>query len=345
MRSVFFPRLVNGPFGDPGLFVRIAHRRQALLFDCGDLHSLPPRDLLKIREVYLSHAHIDHLIGFDTLLRQFLYQDQGPTFFGPPGILGQIKNRLQSYTWNLISGYPLVVRVREWGKPRGREGVFRAKDAFRLESEDSWDCRGGLCSAAGHYRVRAVPLDHGGIISLAFVLEEPLHIGIHKDALERCGFLPGPWLTCFKDRLRAGLPGDTPIRVPLVDGGEKTMGLNELSAGIAHTERGMKVAYVTDAAPTESNLEKIVDLAQDAHLLVIEATFLHADLDRARERNHLTARLAGTLARRARVARLQTFHHSPRYLDCPERVGKEAEAAFMGGEPESAGRTLAPGDE
>ncbi|WP_269085277.1 hypothetical protein [Syntrophotalea acetylenica] len=42
MRSVFFPRLVNGPFGDPALHVRLAHRGEALLFDCGDLHALPP---------------------------------------------------------------------------------------------------------------------------------------------------------------------------------------------------------------------------------------------------------------------------------------------------------------
>ena len=334
MRSVFFPRLVNGPFGDPVLYVRVAHRRQALLFDCGDLHRLSPRELLKVRQVFISHAHIDHLIGFDTLLRQFLYQDRGPVLYGPPGILQQIHHRLRSYTWNLISGYPLVLTVREWGESQGREGLFRAAGAFRLEGEKPWDCTDGYLTAAGHYRVRAIPLDHGGIVSLAFVLEEPLHVGIHKDALESCGFQPGPWLTRFKDLLRAGSPGGTMIRVPLLSGGLRNVKLEELSNRIAHTERGMKVAYVTDVAPVGANLKKIVDLGKDAHLLVIEATFLHCDLDRARVRNHLTARLAGTLGRRAGAARLWTFHHSPRYQDCPERVGDEADAAFRGGKDE-----------
>jgi len=330
MRSVFFPKLVNGPFGDPGLYVRVAHRRQALLFDCGELYRLTPRERLKIHDVFVSHAHIDHLVGFDTLLRQFLYHDRGPVLYGPPGILEQIEARLRSYTWNLIAGYPLAFTVREWGATRGREGQFRAANAFRLEGERPWACDDGCLIHSGHYRVRATPLDHGDIVSLAFVLEEPLHIGIHKDALEHFGFRPGPWLTSFKDQLRAGFQDDTPIEVPLLNGRSRRMALAELCSRIAHTERGMKMVYVTDASPTTDNLEKIAALAKDAHLLVIEAAFLHADLDRARERNHLTAYIAGTLGREAGAARLWTFHHSPRYQDDPERIEREAEDAFQG---------------
>ena len=59
MRSVFYPRLLNGSAGDPGLYVRLAHRSEALLFDCGDLGRLTTRDLLKIDSVFISHAHID----------------------------------------------------------------------------------------------------------------------------------------------------------------------------------------------------------------------------------------------------------------------------------------------
>ena len=98
MRSVFYPRLLNGPFGDPACYVRLAHRREALLFDCGDLHQLGPRDALKITTVFISHAHIDHMVGFDHLLRTFLYHDRTLTVYGPAGIARQISGRLSGYT-------------------------------------------------------------------------------------------------------------------------------------------------------------------------------------------------------------------------------------------------------
>jgi len=334
MRSVFFPRLVNGPFGDPALYVRLAHRGEALLFDCGDLHPLTTRERLKTSAVFISHAHIDHLVGFAPLLRTFLYQETVLDLYGPKGIIERITAQLAGFTWNLIAGYPLQLVVREWGDPAGRQATFRAAGAFRPEDLREWSCPGGLLRDTGHYRVRAAPLAHGGIDSLAFVLEEPRHVAIHKDALERHRYLPGPWLTRFKDLLRQGAT-DESLSVPLVDGGEAALPLDLLAERIAHQERGMKICYVTDAAPTEENGRRIVELAADAHLLAIEATFAAAETERARERGHLTARLAGELGRQARAARILPFHHSPRYLDRPELLRREAESAFRG---ESSGR-------
>lgn len=328
MRSVFYPRLINGAFGDPGLYIRLAHRGEALLFDCGDLHQLTTRETLKIREIFISHAHIDHLIGFDALLRTFLHQEGPLRIYGPPGLADRIAGRLSGYTWNLVAGYPLVLTVREWGTDGGRQVVFRADHSFRPEAETALETRDGLLRHTDYYQVRAVPLDHGDIISLAFVLEEPLHVAIHKDALTHHGYRPGPWLTRFKDQVRRGLPPETPVTVPLESKGETVVSLSELIRRIAHTEKGMKISYVTDAAPSSENMEKIVTLAADSHLLAIEATFAHRDIERAGQRNHLTARLAGQLARKAGAARLLVFHHSPRYQEYPELLANEAREAF-----------------
>ncbi len=330
MRSVFYPGLVNGPFGDPALYVRVAHRGEALLFDCGDLHPLTTRELLKLRAVFISHAHIDHLVGFDQLLRAFLYQDTRLLLCGPPGIAERIAGRLSGYTWNLIEGYPFALTVREWGDGEGWQVSFRANNGFRPEEQERFPCPQGLLLDHPAYRVRGVPLDHGGIPSLAFALEEPLHVAIHKDALESQGYRQGPWLTRFKDLVRRGAPGETAMAVPLAAGGDVDLPLAELAAKIAHTERGMKIAYVTDAAPGQENLDKITALAADSHLLVIEAPFAHAEIGRARQRNHLTARLAGELARRSGAARLLVFHHSPRYLETPRLLREEAQQAFAG---------------
>ncbi|APG28530.1 hypothetical protein A7E78_12165 [Syntrophotalea acetylenivorans] len=328
MRSVFYPRLVNGPFGDPALYIHLAHRGQALLFDCGELHTLTVRELLKVRAVFISHCHIDHLVGFDSLLRAFLYHDRNLQLFGPAGITDQLAGRLASYTWNLTAGFSFVLTIREWRGGRLEETVFRAQNGFTAEPQPGRDCADGLLYETPFCHVRADRLEHGDISSLAFCLEEPLHIAIHRDVLERRGFLPGPWLARFKDLVLQQASGTTLVTVPLVGAGTEEVFLAELAEEVASTERGMKVCYVTDASPTGPNLRKIVALATDAHLLVIEAVFAHQDLPRARLRNHLTARIAGCLGRLAGAMRLRVFHHSPRYLDRPELLAAEAHDAF-----------------
>ena len=330
MRSVFFPRLVNGPYGDPALYVRLAYRGEALLFDCGDLHALSPGELLKTRLLFLSHAHIDHLVGFDLLLRTFLARDLTLLMYGPAGLAQQIAARLQGYTWNLIDGYPFVLTVREW-RPEGLwEVTFPASQAFRPLSGRLLPCHNDILHETPWYRVRATRLTHGDIVSLAFSLEEPLHIAIHKDALERHGYMPGSWLAGFKDLILRKAAADTDVTVPMSTGGTCSVSLGALRETIASTEDGMKVVYVTDCSPLFRNFRRILQLAKNAHILNIEAMFAHHDLDRARQRNHLTAWQAGRLAYLARVARLQVFHHSPRYQRSPADLEREARAAFAG---------------
>jgi len=56
--------LINDPFGDPGVYVECRYRHESLLFDLGDVHRLPPRKLLKVDYIFVSHTHMDHFIGF-----------------------------------------------------------------------------------------------------------------------------------------------------------------------------------------------------------------------------------------------------------------------------------------
>ena len=328
MRSVFYPELLNGPWGDPALYVRLAHRGRAFLFDCGDIHTLTPREAVKIEALFISHAHIDHMVGFGSLLRFFLYREKPLRIYGPVGTIARINGQLSGYTWNLIRDYPTRLCVNEFDRGAIRSCEFTGKRAFSLEKEEEHPCPDHILLKRPHCQVRALPLSHGDITSLAFSLEEPLHIGIHKDALDKYGYSSGPWLSHFKDLVRVGVDQQTPLRVPCKNGQEKELTLNCLFDQIAHAERGMKISYVTDVSPTNENIDRIVAFIEASHFLAIEAVFSHQDLDKALARNHLTAHMAGTIARLARCARFVTFHHSPRYQDRPDLLAEEARRAF-----------------
>ena len=75
------------------------------------------------------------------------------------------------------------------------------------------------------------------------------------------------------------------------------------------TEIGRKVVYCTDTVFCES----AIDLAQDADVLIHEATFAHQDAQMAFDRLHSTSTMAAQVALAAGVKQLILTHFSPRY--------------------------------
>jgi ribonuclease Z len=93
---------------------------------------------------------------------------------------------------------------------------------------------------------------------------------------------------------------------------------------------GRRIVISGDTAPCQT----VEVYAHEADLLVHEATFLEAELARARETGHSTARQAAEVARDAGVRLLALVHLSTRYF--PREVRGEAQAAFE--------RTIVPRD-
>jgi ribonuclease Z len=331
MSSAFVPRLVNPPFGDPGLYVGLRHQGRAMLFDLGRIDRLPAATLLKITHVFVSHTHMDHFIGFDHLLRMFLARELHVELFGPPGITANVRGKLAGYTWNLIESYPFTLTVNEVGQERIESTFFPARTAFAPEPRGERPFTGELVDTP-ELTVTAVHLDHR-IPCLGFALTEKTRLNVRPERLAELGVPAGRWLNQLKDAVRAGRPDNTPIHATWRDGGTlrtASFTLGELRDRLLVETRGQKIAYVVDTLFSRGNLQRIGALARGADVFFCESLFLDADRDQASKRYHLTARQAGTLARAAGVARLETFHFSSRYDRDPIPLRAEAQAVFRG---------------
>lgn len=219
MKSAFLPRLVNGPFGDPGLHVGLRWQGTALQFDLGRLDRFPAAEILKLTHVFVSHTHIDHFVGFDRLMRLFLARDATVELFGPPGIIRNVCGKLAGYTWNLVEGYPFILNVHEVSVDHIDSVRLRATTAFGVEHLGRQPFAGVLYDTP-LFTVRTVHLDHR-IPCLAFAAVEKTHLNVRKDELERLGIPAGPWLNKLKDALRTGQPGDTMIRAEWTEHGAR----------------------------------------------------------------------------------------------------------------------------
>ncbi len=165
---------------------------------------------------------------------------------------------------------------------------------------------GPLGDLGGGLALSACPLDHR-IDAVGYRLAEPDGRRMRPDLLAAAG-VHGPAVGALA---RAGSLE--------IDG--RTVRLEEVS----EPRRGQVVAFVMDTRPCPG----AEALAAGADLLVIESTFLSADVDLAEAYGHLTARQAGEIAAGAGVRRLVLTHFSQRYRDAAA-FGEEAAAVFDG---------------
>ncbi|MEW6488551.1 MAG: ribonuclease Z [Thermodesulfobacteriota bacterium] len=337
MRPTFHPRLLNGPFGDPALLVRLLGQGRSLFLDLGDLHGLPARPVLRATHAFVTHAHMDHFCGLDTVVRYSLGRARTFRVVGPPGIADRVEGKLRGYTWNLVGSYeaPFVLEALEWSAAaaQARLWTFPCQEGFpRREGAEvplpEAPTAPGVRRVHGEpaFAVWAAELDHQ-VPSLAFALEEPVHVNVSRPALEALGLAPGPWVRRLKEAVQAGEPPQTPI--PLPGGGHGSLGTLEAAGAVLRTE-GQKLAYVADCLWNAEGAGRAAALCRGAHVLYCEAAFLSRDGARARERYHLTAAQAGELARRAGAGELRIFHFSPKYRGREAELLAEAAEAFGG---------------
>ncbi|MFB8040557.1 ribonuclease Z [Streptomyces hydrogenans] len=96
---------------------------------------------------------------------------------------------------------------------------------------------------------------------------------------------------------------------------------------VSEVRRGQRFAFVMDTRLCDG----VHALAEGADMLVIESTFLDADVRLAEDHGHLTAGQAAAVARDAGVRHLVLTHFSQRYSD-PSEFERQARAAGFEGE-------------
>jgi ribonuclease BN (tRNA processing enzyme) len=308
--------LMNGVFGDPQLHLRLAHQRRSLLFDLGDGTRLPARVAHQVSDVFISHAHMDHICGFLWLLRSRIGEQQSCRLYGPPGLASQIEHLINGIHWDRIGdrgprfevselhGERLIRTALQAGKP-GRQAL----DEIRVNE--------GIVLDEPQFQMRALTLDHG-IPVLAYAFEPVLQINVRKERLSQRGLEPGPWLTGLKQRIAAQ---QLDHRIELPNGSAESV--SKLAADLTLTSPGSKIVYATDLSDTSDNRERLTALANNAHTLFCESPFMQKDTVQALRTGHLTTTACAEIASRARVRHLIPFHFSRRYEDAPLQVYDE----------------------
>jgi len=160
------------------------------------------------------------------------------------------------------------------------------------------------------YRLEAFQVDHRQTSSIGIALIEEERLGrFHPELARQMGIPEGPlW-----GRIHKGEP------IVLDDG--RVITPSDL---VGAPRRGRRIVITGDTRPCAGTILA----AQDADLLVHEATFGDDEAERALETGHSTAREAADVARRAGVRRLVLTHISARYSSDAKVLEREARTIF-----------------
>jgi len=318
--------LVNGLTGDPLLHLRLRQEARSLLFDLGDARRLPAKIVHQVTDVFISHAHMDHIGGFLWFLRSRIGVQGLCRLYGPPGLAEHVGSFIAGVRWDRIGDLGPRFEVLELHGARLHRFLLKVglpMGEGKMEGEER-PVRGGVLLEESGLCVRAVTLDHG-IPVLAFAFDVPRTLHIRKDRLAASGLAGGPWLGRLERCLTSG---ELETRLELPDG--RRAPVSELAHELVEQQPGRRLVYATDLADFPANRRLLGELASGADALVCEATFSQADKGHAERTCHLTASACGEIAALAGVARLIPFHFSHRYESDTGVLYREIEAVYQG---------------
>lgn len=310
------PTFFSGLFDDPVLLVRVRSLGSNLLFDCGKIHHMAKRVLTSIEAIFISHTHMDHWMGIDTVIRHLHASSKTIDLFGPPGIGDKLGHRLAAYDWNLAEDYWGSFRVHDIYPEKIESSLFSGPEGFARQSIGCQSRDDRIIFRNRLSQVEAETCNHR-VDSLVFRINERPLLHIEKDKLEELGLIPGPWLKELKFRYSHPEHTGEPLLAlrRTTTGSEEFPVSNviELCQQVAHQQESPSIGYISDIGFTEDNLQQIISLLKDVELLVCECTFLREAKDKARASSHLCTDDVNQLLGELRPAFFLPMHLSKTY--------------------------------
>ena len=182
------------------------------------------------------------------------------------------------------------------GTKKRMEKMF---EAFVFDKRISFivkEVKSGILFENNEFQLEAYPLEHGiETLGYRFVEKDKRKIDMKK--VKKFGIPIGPLL------------GELQQGKAIEHNNKKIM-----PDDVTYVESGKKIAYITDTVLCD-NCYKI---AQDADLLISEATYSSKLVGKSEEYGHLTAKQAAQVANKANAKQLVLIHFSARYKNTQE---------------------------
>ena len=284
------PTFFSGLLDDPILLIRTRPDGRHLMLDCGQIHHLAKRTLTHLDTIFISHAHMDHWMGIDSVIRQLIAAGKTVDIYGGPGIADKFEYKLKGYEWNLAEDYWSNFRVHEVQQDRITCDLFAGVDSFRREAAPDIERTDQVIFKNNYLEVLAESCDHR-VESLIFrINERPAYI-IDKGRLAELNLLPGPWLGTLKRCFLRDEKFPEQLKVYQRQGGcRREILINDvphLVQRLVQKQKTVSIGYISDVGFNAANQAKIIKLMKGVDLLICECTFLREAKERARASWHL----------------------------------------------------------
>jgi len=320
------PTFFSGLLDDPVMLINVRPTGRGILLDCGQIHHLAKRVLRSIDAVFISHAHMDHLMGFDQLLRHVLVAPKTISIYGPPGLAERIGHKLAGYDWNLTEDTWCSISVYEVRPKQTDRFEFVGSQGFKLQRQETSPRSSRIIYQTRHLKVEAEICDHK-IPVLIFRITEGRSFLLDRQRIHEEKLLPGPWIKELKRRFYLDNFELGPIEVWRVAGKghtvEKVENVEELYRKISRETPPNSIGYISDVGMTPENLDRIYDLMRGVTLLASECTFLEEDKEKARVSFHLCTTDLNQISREIKPHLLLPMHLSKSYISDTKQLYAE----------------------